>query len=117
METPPHAQCLGLIGGLGVAATVHYYRELASEHALRGSVPNLLIAHADVNRVLRDAAAGHTLALAEYLAEFLHRLSRGGATIAALPAVTAHICAADLLELSPIPLVSLPAEILRRIHE
>jgi aspartate racemase len=31
--------------------------------------------------------------------------------------VTPHICAAELLELSPIPLVSLPAEILRAIHE
>jgi len=111
------SQCVGLIGGLGVAATVHYYRELVSEHALRGSVPDLLIAHADVNRVLRDAAAGHTLALAQYLADFFHRLSRAGATIAAIPAVTAHICAAELLELSPIPFVSLPAEILHAIQQ
>jgi aspartate racemase len=117
METRPQAQCLGLIGGLGVAATVHYYRELASEHALRGSVPNLLIAHADLNRVLKDAAAGRTLALAQYLANFFHRLSLAGATIAALPSVTPHICAPELLELSPIPLVSLPAEILRVIHQ
>jgi aspartate racemase len=117
METTQRAQCLGLIGGLGVTATVHYYRELVSEHGLRGSVPNLLIAHADVNRVLKDAAAGHTAALAQYLAEFLHRLSRAGATIAAIPAVTPHICAAELLELSPIPFVSLPAEILRVIQQ
>lgn len=117
MESTPRAQCLGLIGGLGVAATVHYYRELTSEHGLRGSVPNLLIAHADINRVLKDAAAGQTLALAQYLAEFLQRLSLAGATIAALPSVTPHICAAELVELSPIPLVSLPAEILCVIHQ
>jgi aspartate racemase len=112
----PRPQCLGLIGGLGVAATVHYYQELVREHTLRGLVPNLLIAHADVNRVLSYAAAGHTLALAQYLSEFLRRLSLGGATIAALSAVTPHICAAELVELSPIPFVSLPNEILSEIH-
>jgi aspartate racemase len=108
--------CLGLIGGLGVAATIHYYRELVSEHALRGRVPNLVIAHADLNRVLRDAAAGHTLALAHYLADLIHRLSLAGATFAVIPSVTPHICAAELFELSPIPFVSLPAEILRDIQ-
>jgi len=122
MDTTPSSHqigphCLGLIGGLGVAATVHYYRELVSEHALRGAVPDLLIAHADVNRTLRDAASGHSLALAQYLAAFIQRLSRAGATIAALPSVTAHICAPELLELSPVPLVSLPAEVLREINQ
>jgi aspartate racemase len=106
---------LGLIGGLGVGATVHYYQELVRQHAARGIVPKLLIVHADVHRVLRDAAAGETRQLATYLAELLQRLYKAGAQVAAIPAVTPHICAAELLELSPIPLVSLPAEILREI--
>jgi aspartate racemase len=117
METRPRAQCFGLVGGLGVAATIHYYRELVSEHALRGSVPDLLIAHADVNRVLEDARAGHRLALANYLVDFFDRLSHAGATFAALPSVTPHICAPELFELSPIPFVSLPAEVLRVIQQ
>jgi aspartate racemase len=121
MRTTPnpgtiHSQCIGLLGGLGVAATVHYYRELVSEHALRDCVPDLVIAHAEVNRTLRDAAAGHTSALAKYLAELFHRLSRAGATIGVIPSVTAHICATELLERSPIPFVSLPAEVLRDIQ-
>jgi aspartate racemase len=109
-------RCLGLIGGLGVGATIHYYTELVREHSARGQVPNLLIVHADVNRVLRDAAAGDTPRLAAYLAELLQRLSSAGARIVAIPAVTAHICMAELVELSPIPLVSLPAAILREIQ-
>src|ERR1039457_5863202 len=109
-------RCLGLIGGLGVGATILYYQELVKEHAARGCVPDILIIHADVNRVLRDAAAGDTRQLAAYLSDFLHRLSEAGARIAAIPAVTPHICAAELLELSPIPLVSLPGEILREVQ-
>jgi aspartate racemase len=107
---------LGLIGGLGVGATIHYYKELVKEHGARGRVPDLLMVHADVNRVLRDAAAGDTRQLAAYLAELLERLSSAGARVAAIPAVTPHICIAELVEISPIPLVSLPAAILREIQ-
>jgi aspartate racemase len=45
--------------------------------------------------------------LARYLADFVARLARAGATIAAVPAVTPHICAPALQELSPLPLVSI----------
>jgi aspartate racemase len=99
-----------------VGATIHYYQELVKLHTARGCVPDLLMVHADVNRVLRDAAAGATGKLATYLAALIHRLYAAGACIAAIPAVTPHICAAELRELSPIPLVSLPGEILREIQ-
>jgi aspartate/glutamate racemase len=53
--------------------------------------------------------------LAEYLFELLERLSDGGARVAAIPAVTPLICIAELTEMSPIPLVSLPGAILESI--
>ena len=109
-------RCLGLIGGLGVGATIHYYQELVRLHGERGCVPNLLIVHADVNLVLKYAVQGDTLPLAAYLSALLERLAAGGAQIAAIPAVTPHICMAELLKLAPTPLVSLPGEILREIH-
>ena len=116
IDSLSHERCLGLIGGLGVGATIHYYTELVKEHAARGCVPDILIVHADVNRVLRDAAARDTRRLAAYLAELLERLSNGGARIAAIPAVTPHICAIELRELSPILIVSLTGAILREIQ-
>jgi aspartate racemase len=42
-------RCLGLIGGLGPAATVYYYRGLIAAHAKAGFTPRMLIAHADVD--------------------------------------------------------------------
>jgi aspartate racemase len=71
MNDGSKGRCLGLIGGLGVGATIHYYQELVKAHAERRFVPNLLIVHADVDRVLKDAAAGDTAQLAEYLSQFL----------------------------------------------
>jgi aspartate/glutamate racemase len=46
--------CLGLIGGLGLAATVFYYRELVSAIERQGRVPRLLIAHRRYQARLRD---------------------------------------------------------------
>jgi len=78
---------LGLIGGLGPGATIHYYRELAA-------VPSgeMLIVHADMRRVLADVERGDRVGLAQYFARLIERLARGGAELAAISAVTPHIC-------------------------
>jgi aspartate racemase len=110
------ARCLGLIGGLGVGATIYYYQQLAKAHVAHGRVADLVIAHADVNRVLQMAAAGERRRLGQYLAGFIDRLARAGAQVAAVPAVTAHICIAELVQLSPIPLVSLTGEMAREVE-
>jgi aspartate racemase len=102
----PHGRCLGLIGGLGVGAAVHYYRELAKAHEARGCEMRLLMAHAHIQRAAGLVRAGDTPGLAQYLAELLRRLHAGGAEIAAIPAVTPHICAGELAAMSPLPLVN-----------
>jgi aspartate racemase len=106
-------RCIGLIGGLGIGATVLCYQELAKAHAERGRILNLVMAHADVNRVLGAAQAGDKDGLAEYLAGLIRRLADAGAEFAAIPALTPHICIAELLKLSPLPIVN-PVEELQR---
>jgi aspartate racemase len=115
-STELNGKCLGIIGGLGVGATFHYYKALVEAHAAQGRAPSLLIAHADVARVLAHAGSGQVRELAEYLSRFLWHLSDGGAAMAAIPAVTPHICIAELRELSPIPIIGLPDVILAELH-
>jgi aspartate racemase len=110
-------RCLGLIGGLGVGATIYSYQELVKAHQERGQVANLLILHADVNRVLQYAAAGDISGMAEYLLQLIRRLSAAGAEIIAIPSVTPHLCAPELMKRSPIPLVSLVDEIIREVDD
>jgi aspartate racemase len=116
MYNGPVGRSLGLIGGLGVGATVHYYQELVKAHAGRGCVPHLLMVHADVDRVLRYAAARDAAGMAEYLAELIERLHAGGAEVVAISSVTPHLCAAELAALSPLPLVNMIEAVLRMIH-
>jgi len=105
-----------LIGGLGVGATVYYYRELVKAHATRGFVPNLLIVHADVNRVLQYAATGDIAQMADYLLVLIRRLEAAGAKVAAIPSITPHLCEPELIPRSPIPLVSLVDEIVGEVR-
>lgn len=108
-------RCIGLIGGLGVGAAVHCYQELAKAHAGRGRVLNLVMAHADVNRVLGAVQAGDKAGLAAYLAGLTGRLASAGAEFAAVPAIAPHIAAAEFVELSPLPIVNLIEELKREI--
>jgi aspartate racemase len=111
----PLGRCIGMLGGLGVGAAIHYYRELAKAHAARGCVLNLVMAHADNNRVRATIEAGDKHSLAVYLAALIGRLEAAGAEFAVVPAVAPHIAIAELVQLSPLPLLNLIAELKREI--
>jgi aspartate racemase len=98
---------LGLIGGLGVGASVHYYERLARAYEERKTPMRLLMAHADIHQAARYAQAGDRAGMAEYLCGLIEQLKRGGAEVAAIPAVTPHMCWRELEAISPLPLVSI----------
>ncbi|HMF76149.1 MAG TPA: aspartate/glutamate racemase family protein [Bryobacteraceae bacterium] len=97
---------LGLIGGLGPGATVHYYQELVKIQA-----GELLIVHADVERVLGDVQRGDRTGLAAYFARLIDRLAAGGAEVAAISAIAPHICIRELEKISALPLVNIIEEV------
>lgn len=104
-RSTPHT--FGLVAGLGVGAGIFYYRSLVNAHLVRGLSPSLLMVHADVRRVMSLAAARAAEELAAYLAGLLGQLANGGAQIATIPAFAPQICAKELAEITPLPLISL----------
>jgi aspartate racemase len=102
---------LGLVGGLGPGATVHYYRELVKAQA-----GEMLIVHADMDRVLGHVQRGDRLELAAYLADLIERLAHGGAELAVISAITPHICIRELERISALPLVNIIKEVAAEIH-
>jgi aspartate racemase len=98
---------VGIVGGLGVGATVHYYEKITAACKARGMVPDLVIAHADVDHGQNLIRAGKLGELAKYLAGFIARLAGAGAQTAVMPAVTPHICIQELAPLLPIPLINI----------
>jgi aspartate racemase len=100
-------RAIGIVGGLGVGATVHYYEKLAAAIATRGERLDLTISHADLRHVLGLVEAQAIDDLAAYLAVHIDRLSKAGARLAAIPAVAPHLCAAQLKHRIGVPLIDL----------
>lgn len=67
---------MGLIGGLGVGAAVHYYQQLAKLHDQRGISMDLVMAHGEVPHIMAYLQAGDGAGLAEYLLGFFTACKR-----------------------------------------
>ena len=100
-------RCLGLVGGLGVGATIHYYEALAKAHQAQGRTLDIVIAHAETQQVFAYVQAGDRAGLAAYLAGFIRRLQAGGAEVAAITGVTPYYCVRELIAASPLPLFNI----------
>ena len=94
---------IGLVGGLGVGAAIHYYKHLSDAFAARGAQPGLVISHADIGRAYSMVQRGEMNALAAYLNEHLIVLKNAGCDFAAIAAVTPLICAPRLDEIAVLP--------------
>ncbi|HCK84410.1 MAG TPA: hypothetical protein DHW63_07815 [Hyphomonadaceae bacterium] len=109
---------IGLVGGLGVGATVHYYEKLSAAFVERGIQPGLLISHADLGKAYTLVQEGAMDELAAYLNSHIQVLARAGCAFAAIAAVTPLICAPQLQPIAALPLVDVfdcvNAEIERR---
>lgn len=104
---PNSGRCLGLIAGLGPEATVHYYRSLLRAHEARQARMRLTMIQADMPRVVDLVRQDAKQELADYFAGLISSLKAGGAEIAAIPAVTPHLCRVELEAVSPLPLVDI----------
>jgi len=97
----------GLIGGLGVGAAVIYYQGITAACAQRGITPRLTMAHAHAPNALAFVQAGRIDDLAAYLAGFTDELAASGAQFYAIPAITPHICLAELKRRVSLPIVDI----------
>ena len=101
------SRCLGLVGGLGVGATIHYYEKLAKAHEAQGCSLDIVIVHAETSRVFEHVQAADRDGLAEYLTGYVRRLQAAGAEVIAIPAVTPHFCVRELMATSPLPVFNI----------
>jgi aspartate racemase len=98
---------IGLIGGIGVAATVVYYQRLTAAAAALG-LPKLelTIVHGEIHELIRNNLADRRAEQAEAFLPLVTRLKDAGCDCAALSSLGAHFCFDELAALSPLPLVS-----------
>ena len=97
---------IGLIGGIGVAATLQYYARLTRAIEARGRTPDITISHAHAGTLVANNRADDRQAQAEIYRHHLDRLAAAGAEVAAITSLGGHFCFAETEAVSPLPLIS-----------
>lgn len=97
---------VGLIGGIGPAATIVYYQRLSGLMRERGARLELTIVQADVDDLIRNNLADNRVAQAEIYAGLIDRLKAAGADCAAITSLGGHFCFDETVKRSALPLVS-----------
>lgn len=98
---------IGLIGGIGPAATVVYYQRLVARMRELGAPLNLTIAHTpDIQVLIRNNLADRRQEQAREYAPLIDRLKAAGCDCAAITSLGGHFCFAETQAISTLPLVS-----------
>ncbi|MDP6706622.1 MAG: aspartate/glutamate racemase family protein [Alphaproteobacteria bacterium] len=101
---------IGLIGGIGPAATIHYYQGLVDAHAAAGQALELTIVQGQARDLVANLSQGAAERQAEIFSALVARLQAGGAEAAAVTSMGGHFCIRELAAISPLPLIDLVPE-------
>ena len=97
---------IGLIGGIGPAATEFYYRGLVKAHALAEMTMQLTIVHAEARDLVRNFNNRAAQTQAEIFLALVQRLQAAGADVAAVTSLGGHFCIKELEAISPLPILN-----------
>jgi aspartate racemase len=106
---------IGLIGGIGPAATDHYYRRLIAAFARHGAPLELTIVHADAPTLLANLAAGDAAAQVAIYRRLTARLANAGADFVAITSIAGHFCVEEFSPVSPLPVLDMLSAITAHI--
>lgn len=98
---------VGLIGGIGPAATVFYYTQLVQRHAAAGKKLDLTIVHGDPREVSQNMLARAPERQAQVFAGLIARLKAAGAEYAAVTSMGSHFCVRELELITTLPLINI----------
>ncbi|EDZ47062.1 Asp/Glu racemase, putative [Rhodobacterales bacterium Y4I] len=97
---------IGLIGGIGVAATIVYYQRLTAAVDRLGGKLDLTISHGDIQTLIRNNLADDRAPQAEIFARQIDSLKGAGCDCVALTSLGAHYCVEEMNALSSLPVIS-----------
>ena len=99
---------IGLIGGIGPAATVFYYQRIVQAFAAAAEPLHLTIAHTSALNLSRNVAAGRADLQAAEFNRVTSQLAAAGAEVVVITSMGGHFCAKEFAALSPLPMINGP---------
>jgi len=98
---------IGLIVGIGPAATDYYYRSLIAGMAEVQADLELTMVHADTLTLLANQAAGETAAQVEIYDRLTRRLEASGSRSVAVTSIAGHFCIDAFERVSVLPVINM----------
>jgi aspartate racemase len=108
---------IGLIGGIGPAATDFYYRRLISTFASKKVALELTIVHADAPTLLGNLASNDATTQVAIYMKLTNRLAAAGAECVAVTSAGGHFCIDAFKASSVLPVVDMISEVNRAIEQ
>jgi len=102
---------IGLIGGIGPAATDFYYRRLISTFARKKAALELTIVHADTPTLLGNLASNAVATQVAIFMKLTNRLAAAGAECVAITSIAGHFCIDAFKASSALPVVDLISKV------
>ena len=96
---------IGLIGGIGPAATDYYYRKIIAAFAQLDAELELTLAHADAPTLLRNLQNDDRKSQMEIYTRLTNRLKNTGADFVAITSIAGHFCIEEFKDESPLPVL------------
>lgn len=107
---------IGLIGGIGPAATDVYYRGLVGAARQMDKPLEMTIAHADAPTLLANQDAGRVAEQCAIFDRLTQRLAAAGAQAVAITAVAGHFCIDEFKAVSPLPVIDVIEAVAQRMR-
>jgi aspartate racemase len=107
---------IGLIGGIGPAATDYYYRRLIAAFAAKEAALELTIAHADTPTLLNNLASNGVDAQVAIYRKLTERLAAAGAGCVAVTSIAGHFCIEPFKTVCTLPVIDLISEVRQAVH-
>ena len=108
---------IGVIGGIGPAATDFYYRRLISTFASKKAALELTIVHADTPTLLSNLATNNASAQVVIYTRLTNRLFAAGAECVVVTSIAGHFCIDAFKAVSTLPVVDMISEVSRAVEK
>lgn len=108
---------IGLIGGIGPAATVFYYERIVQAFAASAQPLHLTIAHTSALELSGNVAAGLVDVQAAEFNRVTGQLAAAGADIVVITSMGGHFCVKEFAALSPLPMINGPDSVAEHLKQ
>lgn len=106
---------IGLIGGIGPAATDFYYQRLISNFAKHGRPLELTMVHADSPTLLANLAKNDTASQVKIYKRLAERLAVAGADCVVVTSIGGHFGIGEFEDVSPLPVINMLSEVAKEV--